>query len=474
MNQNINEMMYAWIDEHTEELISVLQDFARIPSISRADLAEENAPFGPDCRKMLDYALKRSAEMGFEVKDHEGYAGSAWMGDFNNALGVIGHLDVVPLGSGWVYPPYGATRTGDFLIGRGVGDNKNACVMGLFLMRMFKELNIPLRHGLRVIFGMSEETGMQDMTYMVNTNQPLPILSLVPDAGFPVCKAQKGSMSGYVSIESGKDLKNIFAGEAVNIVPPEATIEVRLSAEEMKKAIAELDEKLYDIEETEFGCKLIAHGRPCHAAAPWGGLNAIHLLMDALKRAPLTDEQSKKAVEAMFVFTDGYYGECADIEYQDEVSGKTTLNIGLARTEGDRFQLHIDSRMSIAADPDEMQARLAAAAEKLGFRTDKLSNTKPFHLPDDHPAMNALMNAYRELTGRDDKAYAIGGGTYSRVISTAVTFGLSMKGVTERPADIPESHGGAHQADEFLHIPTFMNSMKIYAAALYNLDQAMA
>lgn len=474
MNSNINEKMYAWIDEHTEELISVLQDFARIPSISRADLAEENAPFGPDCRKMLDYALKRSAEMGFEVKDHEGYAGSAWMGDFNNALGVIGHLDVVPLGSGWVYPPYGATRTGDFLIGRGVADNKNACVMGLFLMRMFRELNIPLKHGLRVIFGMSEETGMQDMAYMVEKKEVLPVLSLIPDAAFPVCKAQKGSMSGYVSIESGADLKNIFAGEAVNIVPPEATIEVKLSAKEMKKAIAELDEKLYDIEETEFGCKLIAHGRPSHAAAPWLGLNAIHLLMDALKRAPLKDEQSKKAVEAMFAFTEGYYGECADIQYQDEVSGKTTLNIGLARTEGDRFQLHIDSRMSIAADPDEMQAKLAAAAEKLGFRADKLSNTKPFHLPDDHPAMNALMNAYRELTGRDDKAYAIGGGTYSRVISTAVTFGLSMKGVTERPADIPESHGGAHQADEFLHIPTFMNSVKIYAAALYNLDQAMA
>ena len=196
--------------------------------------------------------------------------------------------------------------------------------------------------------------------------------------------------------------------------------------------------------------------------------------MDALKRAPLKCEQSKKAVEAMYVFTDGYYGECADIQYEDAVSGKTTLNIGLARTDGDRFQLHIDSRMSIAADPDEMQAKLAAAAGKLGFRADKLSNTKPFHLPDDHPAMNALMNAYRELTGRDDKAYAIGGGTYSRVISTAVTFGLSMKEGVERPTDIPESHGGAHQADEFLHIPSFMKAVKIYAAALYNLDQAMA
>lgn len=474
MNQNINEMMYAWIDEHAEEMIAELQDFARIPSISRADLAEENAPFGPDCRKMLDYALKRSREMGFEVKDHEGYAGSAWMGDYGNTLGVIGHLDVVPLGTGWVYPPFGATRTGDFLIGRGVSDNKCACVMGLYLMRMFRELNIPLKHGLRVIFGVSEETGMQDMAHLVETKETLPVLSLVPDAGFPVCKAQKGSMSGYVSIESGAELDKLHAGEAVNIVPPEATIEVKLSAEAMKAAIAELDAALYTVEATETGCRLIAHGRPSHAAAPQNGLNAIHLLMDALKRAPLTDKTSVKAVEAMYTLTEGYYGECADIAYEDEVSGKTTLNIGLARTDGDRFELHIDSRMSIAANPDEMQEKFRLAAEKLGFRADVLSNTKPFHLPDDHPAMNALMDAYRELTGRDDKAYAIGGGTYSRVISTAVTFGLSMKEGVERPADIPASHGGAHQADEFLHITSFMKAVKIYASALYNLDQAMA
>ena len=66
-NLAISEKMNAWIDAHTEEMVALLQDFARIPSVSRADLAEENAPFGADCRKMLDYALMRSREMGFET-----------------------------------------------------------------------------------------------------------------------------------------------------------------------------------------------------------------------------------------------------------------------------------------------------------------------------------------------------------------------------------------------------------------------
>ena len=36
----------AWLDAHAEEMVADLQSFARIRSVSRADLAEEGAPFG--------------------------------------------------------------------------------------------------------------------------------------------------------------------------------------------------------------------------------------------------------------------------------------------------------------------------------------------------------------------------------------------------------------------------------------------
>ena len=469
---NITERMNAWIDEHAEELIAELQAFARVPSVSRADLAEENAPFGKDCRNMLDFALARAREMGFETLDMDGYAGSASMGDSKNAIGLIGHLDVVPVGNGWIYPPYGATRKGDFLISRGVSDNKNACVMNLFLMKMYRELGIQLKHGLTAIFGLSEETGMQDMEYAVQ-HYDFPVISMVPDAGFPVCKAQKGSMNATVSIEPGSELSGLYAGEAVNIVPPEAEVCISLPAETVKAAIASLDEALYTVEEAGCGCKLIAHGRPAHAAAPEGGLNAIHLLGEALVRLPLTDELSKKAAQAILEITAGYYGECVDIAAEDEVSGKTTLNVGMARAKGGRFQLYLDSRMSIAVDPREMSLRMSAAAKKLGFETDEVSTTQPFHLPDDHPAMNALMNAYREITGRDDQAYAMGGGTYSRVVPRAITFGPGLPGSGKALEGLPAGHGGGHQCDEYLYIPSWLAAMKVYASAIVKLDEAM-
>ena len=59
-----------WIAAHREEYITELQMIARIPSVSRADLAQPGAPFGPDCRKVLDFALERGRFYGFDTAEH--------------------------------------------------------------------------------------------------------------------------------------------------------------------------------------------------------------------------------------------------------------------------------------------------------------------------------------------------------------------------------------------------------------------
>ena len=50
-----SEQVRAWLEDHREEMIAELQGFARIRSVSRADLAQEGAPFGPECAEMLRY-----------------------------------------------------------------------------------------------------------------------------------------------------------------------------------------------------------------------------------------------------------------------------------------------------------------------------------------------------------------------------------------------------------------------------------
>ncbi len=65
----------------------------------------KNAPFGKNCRDVLDAMLDMAKRDGFETKDIDGYAGVVEYGQGEETFGVLGHLDIVPLGEGWTKDP---------------------------------------------------------------------------------------------------------------------------------------------------------------------------------------------------------------------------------------------------------------------------------------------------------------------------------------------------------------------------------
>ena len=214
------EKCHAWLDAHENEMIEDLKSFVSCRSVSRADLAAPGAPFGPENAEMLNRILWRAARFGFETKNGNGYYGTVTLGKGDDAIGFIAHADVVPEGNHWIHEPYNPVREGDFLFGRGSSDNKSACVSALYIMRMIKELNLPLRHGVKLIVGLSEETGMQDMVPYNLAEKPCRV-TLVPDGRFPVCYAQKGTLRARVKIARGEELAGFEGGEVDNMVPPQ-------------------------------------------------------------------------------------------------------------------------------------------------------------------------------------------------------------------------------------------------------------
>ena len=194
------------------------------------------------------------------------------------------------------------------------------------------------------------------------------------------------------------------------------------------------------------------------------------MLAGALAQCGRVDDETAKAMAAISTLTGACYGESCGLECEDAISGKTTTNFGLASMKDGRVTVSIDSRLSIEADPAECVKRYTAAVEALGFTLESAETTQPFHIGIDSPETVALMDVYREVTGRDDQPYAMGGGTYSRYLPTAISYGMGLPGVTDRP-DIPESHGGAHKCDEYAHIPSLLKAIKIYALALLRLDE---
>jgi len=462
------DRIQGWIDENFESVVRDLQDFARIPSVSRADLAEPGAPFGPDVKRMLDCAQARAAEYGFEAENHEGYCLSVFWGGRERALGIFGHLDVVPEGDGWIYPPYGATRVGDHLIGRGVNDNKLACAVGLGLLRMFRELQIPLRSGLRLVMGGSEETGMQDMAYFART-QRMPVASIVPDSSFPANYAQKGMLGATLTCPAGERLLDISGGAVENMVPPDARARLSCALAAARSALSGVDG--IEVSGADGRVEVVAQGRAAHAARPWFGVSAIHILSEALAASGLLSGAQQAAMEAVSELTGDFYGAQAGIDCEDPETGRTTMVVGLISMQGGRIRLTVDCRLSIATDQDACRAAFEAYARKRGFAVESLRLKKPFYIPKDDPCILALQRVYKEVTGRDDEPYTTGGGTYSRELRNAVTFGPGFPNA-ERPDFLPEGHGRAHEPDEAQSIPELKVMMKIYALALLALDGA--
>ena len=52
-----------------------------------------------------------------------------------NWVGIIGHLDVVPEGEGWTYPPFELTIRDDILYGRGTIDDKGPVIASLYAIK---------------------------------------------------------------------------------------------------------------------------------------------------------------------------------------------------------------------------------------------------------------------------------------------------------------------------------------------------
>ena len=159
---NILDYMQA----HKEEYIKDLQGLIQIPSLKDEKTISDQAPFGQACRDALDYMLELGKAYGFEVKDYNGYAGTISYGNQAESIGVLAHLDVVPVEEqGWIVPPFSAEIVQDVMFGRGVKDDKGAAMCGLYALRYLKEHNITLNHKIILILGCDEESGMKCMDY---------------------------------------------------------------------------------------------------------------------------------------------------------------------------------------------------------------------------------------------------------------------------------------------------------------------
>ena len=447
----------AIIESMHDEMIDTLQKWIRVPSAKGE--AAPGAPFGKEVRSMLDMALADCEQMGFKTQNFDGYIAHADLGEGSDedALAILAHLDVVPEGDGWKYPPYGAVIENGRMYGRGTSDDKGPAVAALYAMKAVKDAGIPLRRKVRLILGCDEESGWEDIAHY-NKVATMPRMGFSPDASYPIINIEKGicrlELHGVLSNE-GLQVIAFNNGERPNVIPGRASALVAGDAATV--AQAEAAAKKLDIPAevhlTDKGVSITVTGISGHAAYPETARNANGEMLLLLRELGV---QGDLRLLADKIGLD-YKGEGLEVSVSDGISGYLTCNLGIIRADEGGVYATLDIRYPVMTNPDMIIKNVSASLP--GMRVDAMEVKEPHHVPAGSELVQNLLDAYHEVTGYERKCLYTGGGTYARSLQEGAAFGASF----------PQDEDLAHQANEYADIEGLYKNIKIFALAIVKL-----
>jgi len=443
------------IKELEENMLTDLAALVKHPS--KRGEALPGKPFGEGPAAALAEALSIAERMGFRTKNLDNYCGYAEIGEGDDIIGLVAHLDVVPEGDGWKSDPFTMIREGDVVYGRGVSDDKGGAIASLYSLQMIRELGLPLNKRIRVLMGCNEESGSACMAHYNEVEEPITI-GFTPDGSFPGIYGEKGmiSMSCFskntkiLSMEGGF-VTNAVCHHCVTIVPTDAVDEDKL-----KDALAKTP--LVDFSVVREGDAFVidAQGVAAHASTPLLGVNAASFTMKAVKEAGMDDDFVDYYNEHIGTTCDG---EGYNLKLEDEY-GNLTLNNGIVRMTDGCIECTIDIRVPVTYQEEQLRELVKDRLEDEKGKTVVNSIGKPLFFPKDSPMVKALQDAYVKVTGDSDSPLlVIGGGTYAKSIPGIIAFGCEFPGV--------DNH--IHDANERLEVRELLLQVEIYTEAVKNL-----
>src|SRR5699024_7637733 len=114
------------------------EDLSALVAIDSVLDEEGQAPFGQSVQKALETVVEIAGNLGFETMiDPEGYYGYAEIGEGEELFGVLGHVDVVPVGdlNNWDSDPFELTEKDGKLYGRGTTDDKGPLLASMYALK---------------------------------------------------------------------------------------------------------------------------------------------------------------------------------------------------------------------------------------------------------------------------------------------------------------------------------------------------
>lgn len=421
-----------YLEENKQKFLEDLKGLISIPSY----LKDHNVYPIPEMKQAVDYMVKLAEQEGFKTyTDPEGYYGYIEIGQGEEMIAILGHLDVVPPGdddSRWDTPAFELTVDGDNLRGRGTQDDKGPVMLGFYLMKSIVEKGIELNKRIRLIFPTDEETFWRGIEKYKADGNEIPVAGFTPDASFPLIYSER-ELYEFKIFGKGTNEFKIEAGAALNVVPDKATLN------------KDGETKVYE-------------GKASHAMAPWNGDNAIVKLINELETE---HELVKFAKEQINGETNGetLFGELI----KDEDS-QLALNFAILNINEEISELAVDIRIPNTSNSDELESKIKKILSESypGLRFERYDQLQGVYTPKDSELCKALISSYQEVSGDyTTEPIATGGATYARGMDNIVAFGPYFE-------DTPDTE---HQYNEYARFSDFIKAFDIYELLINKLNK---
>ena len=421
------EALKERLDAHREDMLCDLSALVSVKSRTD-DIGATRAAL----RFVIEKAEGWGMKTGYTSKMDAGYAE---IGEGEETVGVLVHVDVVDAGdpARWPFDPFALHLTGDgFLHGRGVADDKGPAIVCLYVLRTFMELGVPLGRKLRLIVGTSEERSWTDMAHYA-AEFGMPDFGFSPDGDFPIFNIEKGYCDmRLIFPETGllDEIERAHSGQSPNSVPSKAAFKRRGREERVFAGVA------------------------AHSSVPWEGDNALLKLAAA---AAAEGFCFGRFIADMF--PDEFasplgLGDGGDT-YEGIFVGRTVACPTVLRKTDEGIMLNVNIRLRYGTGRARLEDAFARRADEYGYTFSVSEYTPPMMVNPRQPFLQQMLAVYRSF-GYPGGVEVADGASYAAAMRNCVCFGPVF----------PGELSSAHMEDERISIESLMRAGLVYAEVL--------
>lgn len=328
----------------------------------------------------------------------------------NPKLGLVVHLDTVPIGEGWKHNPYGEIDENGRIYGRGIIDNKAPAIETLQVMYLLQDYISP---DWIIICGSSEESEWIDMeNYLLEkeeNGEELPEFSITIDGD-----GVQNGCRGYLDLNLIFDRQENTDNLSQFSTPKDA---VNNSVPENATAIIN-------------GREIKSIGKACHSSTPENGINAIIKLAEKIiAENPEVYAEFKNFFDLMKKMGENF-DSAETLFFKKRDSIINGQNVGYTSScpttcilEDNQISVNLNIRLMAGTTMEEINEAINKICETYNCKTEISKINLPAFIPLDNPSIQRLLESYEEELGKPTKSEIANGIGYNAAIPRCAIFG---------------------------------------------------